>query len=792
MEITLTFLLLVITIILLILVVLIVFEGKTNKKISNLLKEVAELKKELQHQKHCKIQTPINSDKKNITPLTKSALMHNNQPFKHIQTEEQRKEVSHTLKKINPNRGNLKNKTEKIMANKYVKEQFIAGNIISKIGVGVLVLGIMFFMKYAIDNDWINNVGRISIGVLSSITLLFLAHQLRNTYKSFSSVLLGGAFAILYFSFAFAFHQYKLFGVTTAFALMIFITAFAVIISLIYNRMELAMFSLLAGFSAPLFVNFGNENYLILFSYILILDAGMLFLAYYKKWLLLNLMAIIFSALFYASWLIRSFLFHETLPYLGAFLFGTIFYFIFFIIMVMNNIKAKRPFIPMELSLISSITIMYYSAGMAIVHLVNDDLKGIFTATIAIVNFIYLLVLYRNPKVDRNLVFLMMGLVIVFTSLVPPVELVGKSITLIWSFQIMLLLWLAQKVNVVVMRISSFTMTLALLTSVILDMRDIYVQTSVLHQQMQMFFNQGFITNMVVTIALAVNIVQLKREKNIYFIPFVKVKAMQGFLALAAALVFYFAFFFEIKYQIIQHTDYDGVVKILMGIFHYSFLLLAVIPALLKKTKPLQMVAAFVGIFAVLLYIFYYHYQVITVRNAFLMSNDVTESQYAKHYILLCIVLVINVISIRGWQIAFKAKPFISKIMLWGGVFTLVFLLSSELDHITVVNQYREGFLPSHIIHQTHKFHYTLLWGGLSLILVIIGMIIRNINLRSVALALLMVTVLKLFIFDMGSLDANSQVVAFVFMGIVSLIISFLYQSLGNALQNKVQTTDNK
>jgi len=57
---------------------------------------------------------------------------------------------------------------------------------------------------------------------------------------------------------------------------------------------------------------------------------------------------------------------------------------------------------------------------------------------------------------------------------------------------------------------------------------------------------------------------------------------------------------------------------------------------------------------------------------------------------------------------------------------------------------------------------------------------------------LLMVTVLKLFIFDMGSLDANSQVVAFVFMGIVSLIISFLYQSLGNALQNKVQTTDNK
>ena len=40
-------------------------------------------------------------------------------------------------------------------------EKFIGENLINKIGIAVLVLGIAFFVKYAIDKDWINEVGRI-------------------------------------------------------------------------------------------------------------------------------------------------------------------------------------------------------------------------------------------------------------------------------------------------------------------------------------------------------------------------------------------------------------------------------------------------------------------------------------------------------------------------------------------------------------------------------------------------------------------------------------------------------
>src|SRR5690606_1281178 len=42
-------------------------------------------------------------------------------------------------------------------------EKFIGENLINKIGIVILVLGISFFVKYAIDKDWINEPARVGI-----------------------------------------------------------------------------------------------------------------------------------------------------------------------------------------------------------------------------------------------------------------------------------------------------------------------------------------------------------------------------------------------------------------------------------------------------------------------------------------------------------------------------------------------------------------------------------------------------------------------------------------------------
>ena len=91
-------------------------------------------------------------------------------------------------------------------------EKFVGENLINKLGVLILVLGISYFVKYAIDKDWINEPARVGIGVLCGFVVMLIANKLRKKYAAFSSVLVAGAISIFYFTIAIAFHEYQLFN----------------------------------------------------------------------------------------------------------------------------------------------------------------------------------------------------------------------------------------------------------------------------------------------------------------------------------------------------------------------------------------------------------------------------------------------------------------------------------------------------------------------------------------------------------------------------------------------------
>lgn len=173
-------------------------------------------------------------------------------------------------------------------------EKFIGENLANKIGIAVLVLGIAFFIKYAIDKNWINETGRVIIGLISGSILIGLAHYYRNSYRSFSSVLVGGGLSVFYFSIAFAFHQYQLIGQLPAFIAMVVVSAFAVALSLYYNRQELAILATIGGFITPFLVSTGQENYVALFTYLCILNAGLIALSWFKRWPAINIISLFF------------------------------------------------------------------------------------------------------------------------------------------------------------------------------------------------------------------------------------------------------------------------------------------------------------------------------------------------------------------------------------------------------------------------------------------------------------------------------------------------------------------
>ena len=73
---------------------------------------------------------------------------------------------------------------------------------INRIGVVTLVLGVAFFFKYAVDNQWIGATGRVYLGVLVGLAAIAIAARLwRRGHQVYAQGVAGAGVAILYLSF---------------------------------------------------------------------------------------------------------------------------------------------------------------------------------------------------------------------------------------------------------------------------------------------------------------------------------------------------------------------------------------------------------------------------------------------------------------------------------------------------------------------------------------------------------------------------------------------------------------
>ena len=253
-------------------------------------------------------------------------------------------------------------------------EKFIGENLINKIGMLILVLGISFFVKYAIDKDWINEPARVGIGVLCGSLIMMIAHKLKKNYGAFSSVLVAGAISIFYFTIYIAFHEYQLFSQTVAFSIMGLITIFSTLVSVSYDRQELAVLSLIGGFAAPFMLSTGDGNYVVLFSYIAILNLGLLAVSYFKKWKIASILDFIFTTILFVSWCVIE-ISKNDFEHFGALTFATVFYFIFSLTIVLNNLRNKGVFSKIEYFILIANTFIFFGMGM----LILKDLASNFT-----------------------------------------------------------------------------------------------------------------------------------------------------------------------------------------------------------------------------------------------------------------------------------------------------------------------------------------------------------------------------------------------------------------------------
>ncbi|OUL61310.1 DUF2339 domain-containing protein [Flavobacterium sp. AJR] len=695
-------------------------------------------------------------------------------------------------------------------------EKFIGENLINKIGILILVLGISYFVKYAIDKDWINEPARVGIGILAGALVMGVAHKLRKNYAAFSSVIVAGAIAIFYFTIGIAFHSYHLFSQSVAFGIMVVITAFSALISLSYNRIELAVLSLIGGFAVPFMVSTGEGNYVVLFTYIIILNIGILALAYHKKWNLVNILAYVFTIILYGGWLVND-LTSEKPHYLGAFAFGFAFYSIFILMNIINNIRTKGEFSTPQLVILASNTFLFYAAGMAILTDYHPELRGLFTTIIALLNLVYAWFLYKKFGLDKKAVYLLIGLTLTFVTLAIPIQFKGNYITLFWAAEAVLLLWLSQKSKIVSYRFGSVIVHALMIISLIMDWAKFYEYTAVLN----IIINPIFITGLVAIASLFTVSYLLKPEtNNTEMLGFSFNPEKYGKFIFGLGLVIsYFVGLLEVIYQSNYYFENTYSAAAFTVVYHLLFFAIVAGYLARKKTDSSYQGTTLIALINIILFTFWFSNYAFGEHEEIISSGTGSPYAFYLHYISLLIIIYFGYLlyQINSKKLVFSILS--NKIYIWAAAFILIYIASTELmlhglilmnspittDQIQASNLYATyktdlGYIREMLTEEAIdlartkiiKTGFPILWGILAFVFLIIGIKKQTKTIRIIALALLGLTIVKLFLYDISNISETGKIISFILLGILILIISFVYQKIKVLVidENKPNETD--
>jgi len=128
---------------------------------------------------------------------------------------------------------------------------------------------------------------------------------------------------------------------------------------------------------------------------------------------------------------------------------------------------------------------------------------------------------------------------------------------------------------------------------------------------------------------------------------------------------------------------------------------------------------------------------------------------------------------------------------LWIFCGSVLFVLSTELEHLIVWSNTSNVDQIYEVKHQVYKVGFPILWGLAGFAAMIVGMIKKIKTLRVISLVIFGVTLLKIAIFDIKEMSAGGKIAAFILLGVLLLIISYLYQRTEKKLKEEEAKSKN-
>ena len=329
------------------------------------------------------------------------------------------------------------------------KQEEIWGRRLGYIGISALFVGVAFFIRYAVEMNWISEIGRVSLAVILGVAFLVTGKKMREDYARYSDVLMGGGIAILYLSIFGAHSFYGLISSTTAFLIMALVTVAAGVISVSETSLTLAIIGILGGFLTPIMVSTGQNKFYGLFTYILMLDLGILGMAFYKRWNVLNYIGFLGTLIIFGGWAERHYSEDQLLQ---TFIYMTLFFIVYVFTFIIHHFVRKEKTVEVDIVMLTFNATIYFGAGYLLLEPNYDYLHGFYAFFLAAGHFALSYYANKVNAEDKLLNLLLLSFSIIFMTLAIPLQLSDHWIALAWALEAVALIYIAFQTKMEILR----------------------------------------------------------------------------------------------------------------------------------------------------------------------------------------------------------------------------------------------------------------------------------------------------------------------------------------------------
>ncbi len=646
-------------------------------------------------------------------------------------------------------------------------EKFIGEQLLSKIGLLVLLIGLVIGTKYAIDHNWLSVGLRILGSYAIAGVLGFFAYRFRTKYPSFSAVLASGAVSVSYFITYAAFSWYHVIPFGVSFAGLLICVAAAVYLAWYYNLVIIAHFGLIAAYVMPPLISTANNHLSYYLAYMLVINIGMLAISLLKNWKSIRVPVLIWSNLIFVFWFFTSY--HEKEDWLVATVYALLFFLSFHVSAILPSFRRKEQLPVASFGEILPVSLTSY----AILRYIFEaaDVSTFVSVSITVLLFAYFgywiyLAIQKKDEVLRDIHALLIAAFLVITI----------AIDVNWMVQPIYFNILPALFFVVMVRYNAKQYDALITVGWIL---------ALVHFSVLQLFESHYSADTGKMRLTAAVVIAIQLALCAFFYRNKEQRELKSAAVSLLPFSTFVALFLPVSMEILRHywglaqreldSDYiilphtmtsETAYAVILGWFAMLLLIFTSIRTFMLKEKPNSAFVVLVSILSGGLLLFYsaLSYQAIGGY----LKDDYFFGSYAlgRYMGFIGLIGATYLVSNKAGEQK-NALAIFSLVLLW--------VLSLELTQWSILSGFGAGY----------KILLTLLWVAFSIGMIYRGLTHNSALLRITAMAILGISMVKLFFFDLTRLSTITKVVVFMLIGGLLLVGAYFYQRLAKAEQNK-------